>query len=73
MQFTRGLCQEMQRLMQNYTEAVLAHSELARIDRIGNSPNQTAGALLAREGAWNAWESHVADHGCHWSNDESEE
>ena len=75
-----GLCEETRILMQNYTEAALAHYELVqRYTQERGKPGEERGkpgrdpflrrverALMLREAAWLSWKSHVAAHGCQW-------
>src|ERR1700733_9131845 len=59
-------CQEMLRLMQNYSEAALAHQQRADFRAPGVRDIGVKRAFDARERAWHRWEAHVAKHGCTW-------
>ena len=68
-----GLCEETRILMQNYTEAALAHYELVQrhIEKRGKPGmdpflRRVERALMLRDAAWLCWKSHVAAHGCRW-------
>jgi hypothetical protein len=66
-----GICPERQRLMQEYADTVLAHSEIIQTYReaqwkLGFNDVLFKGGLarMATENARMAFEGHITEHGC---------
>ena len=54
-----AVCQEMQRLMDRYTEAAMAHAGMGAAHDAELFQTQ-------RDSAWAAWSEHVSDHDGEW-------
>ena len=72
-----GICPERQGLMQEYAEAVLAHSEIVQTYseaqwKRGFADVRRKGtrARIAADGARRAFEEHMTEHGCGTSSEE---